>query len=275
MRLANATKPIMHISNAGSLGLYDIDRNRFDKNAMDLLVIDETYFPQIEQGYGIMGKTGNGITVSIAIGDNQASFLGAVDDFEQDVLVNIGTGGQISCYSKNFVSGNLFETRPFMGNSYLLVASSLCGGRAYAALEQFFRLTLAMAGIEQYSVYEDMERFMEKVSVENPLAVQTLFCGTREQPDKRGEIGNIDLTNFTPQHMIHGFIIGIAKELYPAYEEFCKQKKFTAIIASGNAVRKNKYFQHVLSTVYSLPLKLTNFPEEAAYGATLYAMSIH
>ena len=274
MQLSNVSKPIMHISNAASLGLYDLELNQFDKKAMDLLGIDETYFPKIEKGYGNLGKTETDITVSIAIGDNQASFFGAVDDFEQDVLLNIGTGGQISCYSKRFVLGNLFETRPFMENTYLLVASSLCGGRAYAALEQFFCSTLAMAGVERSSVYEDMGKLMEKVSIDNPLTVQTLFCGTREQPDKRGEIGKIDLTNFTPQQMIHGFMAGIAQELYLPYEEFCKQKKFTAIMASGNMVRKNKYFQQVLSAVYSLPLKITGFPEEAAYGAALYAISI-
>lgn len=272
MQLANVTKPIIHISNAASLGLYDIEHNQFDKKAMDLLGIDEIYFPRIEQGYCTLGTTEAGISVSIAIGDNQASFLGTVGDFESDVLVNIGTGGQISCYSEKFVLGNLFETRPFMENTYLLVASSLCGGRAYAALERFFRLTLAMAGVEKSSVYEDMGKLIEKVSIDNPLKVQPLFCGTREQPDKRGEIGNMDLTNFTPQQMIHGFMAGIAQELYPPYEEFCKQKKFTAIMASGNMVRHNKYFQQMLSSVYSLPLKITNFPEEAAYGAALYIM---
>jgi sedoheptulokinase len=162
-----------------------------------------------------------------------------------------------------------------MENTYLLVASSLCGGRAYAALERFFRLTLEMVGIERSSVYEDMGKLMEEAMIDNPLEVQTLFCGTRKQPDKRGEISNIDLTNLTPQQMIHGFMIGIAQELYPPYKEFCKQKKFTAIMASGNTVRKNKYFQQALSTVYSLPLKVTDFTEEAAYGAALYSMSTH
>ncbi|MDF2566697.1 MAG: hypothetical protein K0R90_153 [Oscillospiraceae bacterium] len=275
MRLANVTQPIMHVSNAASLGLYDIQQNYFDKKAINLLGIDETYFPRIKKGYHVLGKTESGIMVSLAIGDNQASFLGAVDDIERDVLVNIGTGGQISCHSKYFVSSDLFETRPFMENTYLLVASSLCGGRAYAALERFFRLTLEMVGIERSSVYEDMGKLMEEAMIDNPLEVQTLFCGTRKQPDKRGEISNIDLTNLTPQQMIHGFMIGIAQELYPPYKEFCKQKKFTAIMASGNTVRKNKYFQQALSTVYSLPLKVTDFTEEAAYGAALYSMSTH
>ena len=31
------------------------------------------------------------------------------------------------------------EARPFLGGKYLLVGASLCGGKAYALLENFFR----------------------------------------------------------------------------------------------------------------------------------------
>ena len=39
-----------------------------------------------------------GTPVCVACGDNQASFLGSVGDLAGSVLVNVGTGGQVSVH---------------------------------------------------------------------------------------------------------------------------------------------------------------------------------
>lgn len=87
--------------------------------------------------------TYRGRTVTTAIGDNQASFLGAAGDEENTLLVNMGTGGQISVLSGQYFSGDGIEARPFLNGKYLLAGASLCGGKAYALLEQFFRKAMA------------------------------------------------------------------------------------------------------------------------------------
>ena len=51
----------------------------------------------------------------------------------------MGTGGQISVLSGQYFSGDGIEARPFLNGKYLLAGASLCGGKAYALLEQFFR----------------------------------------------------------------------------------------------------------------------------------------
>ncbi|URW86610.1 hypothetical protein M5E86_02710 [Blautia wexlerae] len=73
--------------------------------------------------------TYRGRTVTTAIGDNQASFLGAAGDEENILLVNMGTGGQISVLSSQYFSGDGIEARPFLNRKYLLAGASLCGGR--------------------------------------------------------------------------------------------------------------------------------------------------
>ena len=75
--------------------------------------------------------------MSAAIGDNQASFLGAAAGEQDVMLVNMGTGGQFSVFSREYLECPGLETRPFPGG-FLLVGSSLCGGRAYAILKTFF-----------------------------------------------------------------------------------------------------------------------------------------
>ena len=50
------------------------------------------------------------------------------------------------------------------GSGYLLAGASLCGGRAYALLEQFFRSTASMLGTGTNSCYDVMARLLD----ENP-----------------------------------------------------------------------------------------------------------
>ena len=84
--------------------------------------------------------------VTAAIGDNQAAFLGAVGNREDTGLVNMGTGGQVSMLSRQYFAKDGIEARPFLGGgTYLLAGASLCGGRSYALLEEFFRKFLREA----------------------------------------------------------------------------------------------------------------------------------
>src|SRR5204862_82147 len=62
-----------------------------------------------------------------------------VGDRDDTVLVNVGTGGQVSVWSDEFRYDPMLETRPFPGGGYLLACVGLCGGRSYAALERFYR----------------------------------------------------------------------------------------------------------------------------------------
>ena len=57
------------------------------------------------------------ISVSVAIGDNQANFLGSVRDLQEEVLVNIGTGSQMSMLQDTPCAENDLELRPFFAGN--------------------------------------------------------------------------------------------------------------------------------------------------------------
>ncbi|NLX79689.1 MAG: hypothetical protein GXY95_07430, partial [Clostridiales bacterium] len=96
MKLTGGKEPVTHPSDAASLGLYNLTEDKFDEAAMEKLGIDPSFFPEVKKGFEIIGKTKHGIPVAVAIGDNQASFMGSVKDSESSILVNVGTGGQVS-----------------------------------------------------------------------------------------------------------------------------------------------------------------------------------
>ena len=133
MILTGRKYPLVHISNAASLGFFDVQRGGFREDAMKEMGIDPSILPEITEDFTELGRY-QGIPVTAALGDNQASFLGSVGIHKNILLLNMGTGGQISALSDQYFEAPGIEARPFVKGKYLLVGASLCGGRAYAVL---------------------------------------------------------------------------------------------------------------------------------------------
>ena len=127
-----------------------------------------------------------GVPVYPPVGDNQASYIGAAGLEGRLLLLNLGTGGQISIPSAVFEFRREFETRPLPTGGYFMVGASLCGGGAYAILKEFFRATLReFAGMEFADA--DLYRVMNRLSASGAkaLPVDTRFAGTRATRDTR------------------------------------------------------------------------------------------
>jgi len=275
MRLAGESSPLLHISNAASLGLFDLRRGGFDDGAIEKSGMDFPLFPRITADFAVVGKTCRGVPVTTAIGDNQASFIGSVADMDSSVLVNVGTGSQISFLIQNPGQGGGMETRPLTGNSFILVGSSLCGGRAYAAVEEFFRGVVTAAGFEAQNLYPVLDKLAgDFTELANPLEVGTQFCGTRENAIMRGYVKNLGLDNFTPRHLATGVLWGIVDELYQKFAAVAgaRQKVPATLIGSGNGIRKNAAMQKMFSQRFGMQMRIPHHKEEAAFGAALTAL---
>ena len=152
MVLCGLEKPRMHVTNAASLGCFDLKEKQFCSQADLSYDINAS----VSDSYEIVGYY-KGIPVSIAIGDNQASVFSTLAE-ERDLLINVGTGSQVSVISDSIRSGANIETRPYFDGKYLVVGAALCGGRAYGMLKDFFGEFLTAAGIDGVDVYAVMER---------------------------------------------------------------------------------------------------------------------
>lgn len=280
MKLANRTKPLLHPSDAASFGLYKIHDGKravclLDEKAGEAANIDLSYFPEVGGDYACLGRTAGGVPVYSAIGDNQASFIGSVRDARCSILLNVGTGSQISFLSTEYYRGEKLETRPYLEGSFLVVGSSLCGGRAYALASRFFAEFCREAGFEEVNTYAVLDRLAEKgADLPNPLLISTKFSGTRQNPLERGSIMNIGTDNFTPAHFSAGILQGIVNELYEYYCEYTAKHDFRPdfLVGSGNGIRKGKVLCRLFSRTFNAPLNIPAMKEEAAFGAALYAL---
>ena len=270
MRLAGRTSPRIDASDAASFGFFDLARGCFDTAALEKVGIDPAILPQLAETPCLGGDD---LPVYVAIGDNQASFLGATGGQTGCMLVNVGTGSQFSVHVPQYCSCPGLETRPFPMGGYLLVGSSLCGGRAYALLERFFRETAAMLGAPTASCYGAMDTLLScSPTPEDPVRVVPLFQGMRANPARRGSIENISVDNFTPLSLLYGMMQGMADELHGMYLRCAALgTPCTALYGSGNGLRKNAHLRRCFERTFGLPLTLSRNEEEAACGAALFA----
>ena len=277
MQLTGNTRPVLTPSLAASLGCFNLEKLEFDSGALQAASIDPAFLPECKNGYVIIGETSEGIPVAAAIGDNQASVLGSVKDAVNSVLINVGTGSQVSAGIDHFIAPEHVELRPLADRDYILAGSSLCGGRAYAALESFLRqMVTALTGQECDRLYGKMAQLLEAAGDKpSSLIANTRYCGTRENPSITGSFTNLTLDNFTPQDFVQSVLYGIAEELETFHKEMIRQGASAPsyLVGSGNGIRQNPYLQKIFERIYKLPMQIPLHHEEASYGAALYAMT--
>lgn len=273
MALTGRVSPLVHISQAMGMGLYDYQAKSFLNDVIAAYDADPGLLPQITEDLVPLGLY-QGIPVSVSIGDNQASFLGSVRDGENTILVNVGTGSQISVLSDTYCDGPGVEVRPITGDLYLLVGSAICGGFAFAALEKFFREYAVAAGAPDTAQYEIMKRLAEQ-QPDHGWKIKTTFSGTRECPDETGSIHGINIANFHPASMIRGVLYGMAEELHELYKvmEANAGIRKSRLLASGNGIRKNTLLQNIMQECFGMPIEVERNEEEAAVGAAISALA--
>jgi len=281
MSLAGRRTPSLHPSMAASLGLYDPQKQAFDAAAITHVGMDAGFLPSVESAERIIGFY-RGIPVAPALGDNQAGFLGSMNQ-EGRVLVNVGTGGQISICVDRPEPLDGFECRPYVQGGYLLVAASLCGGYAYHLLRDFFRGAAAMMGFDAPDdLYDRMNAAAlqstqitqtQNILDESPLVVDARFNGTRDNPRIRGSVSNISSGAFTPGQLCAGMLRGICGELHSSWQ-LAKERvsRPSFIVASGNGIRKNPVLRSIFASTFGLPVRVPLYTEEAACGSALFSL---
>ena len=296
LKLTVRRTPLLDVTIAASIGGFDLEKLAFARPELRAIGSDPSFFPEVTQTSTVLGElqtTGTGpasersgmrprarpgarrtaIPVFPAIGDNQASFLGAIADRKRMALVMVGTGTQISVFLDTFRRREGIDLRPLPFGGYIGVGAGLWGGRAYAALREFFRQTvLAVTGQDAEIPWDVINRMSPPDDTE-PLRVDTRFSGTRVTPSIRGSISNIGLSNLTPQHFASGIRDGMVSELLGFYGLLSPSERdgINTLVGSGNAIRRNDSLRRAFEKGFRAPLLVPRPDEETAFGAALMA----
>ncbi len=272
-------------TDAASWGIYDVEgETGWLPGIESCLDIPAGLLPKVLPTGSIAGtlllelasKTGlpAGIPVAIAIGDNQASFIGSVPSIEESLLFNIGTGGQMSVTSDTFKHDVRLDTRPLIKGKWLKVGASLCGGSAFKILADFFSQVgtdLFGQSVSPESLYNKMTTLAESIPEDDNIPdFAPYFYGTRTDPTRTAQLLGINTTNFTPAHLSKSIIRGMAYELVSYYESAgVAQPGY--IVGSGNGFRRNPVLRNEFEFRFNKQIMLPPNEEEAAVGAALTA----
>lgn len=282
--LLTGTPPCTDATNAGSTGLFDIVSGDWLWSVIARLGLPSQVFPAVREAgslhaplsAAIAKATGLGpVPVCVASGDNQTSFLGSVRDMENSVLINVGTGGQISAVVDGFQRLAGLETRAFFAGRYLLVGAGLYGGRAYAYLRDLFRqIGVAFWGADPSTeLYEEMNRLAAQAPPgADGLRCEPLFTGTRANPDLRASFTGIGPTNLTPGHLARALLEGLAEGFYSLYSQM--QPVIGAremLVGAGNGILQNPLLADIVARRFGRDLYMASDVEAAALGAAMLA----
>ncbi|CAI6080058.1 sedoheptulokinase [Cohnella sp. JJ-181] len=282
MRLAGRAAPLIDATQAASLGLFDVRSRSFDTAAAARAGIDAALLPELAVPSGArVGTTPGGIPVAAAIGDNQASYLGAAPALAGCLLLNVGTGAQLSLYSPEPVRpASGLELRPFPGGGWLLAGASLGGGKSYALLAGLYReiaetLGGGEGGVSDERLYAAMNRWALAALDEGRALprVDAAFFGTRAEPDRTATVAGLTPATLTPQALTAGMLAGVADELaaFAAQLPPCLRVGVRRYVGAGNGIRRNPALRRLLEERLGAPLELAEAREEAAFGAAVHA----
>jgi sugar (pentulose or hexulose) kinase len=126
-------------SNASSTGFYNIEQRNWDIDTIHSLGLTQDIFPPIVAFGAKVGEVDRNISmltglpektpIFSSIGDHQAALIGGLDNDPNTVILNIGTGAQVSRISAEGRFSEKYEIRPFPEDKYALTIPRLPGGR--------------------------------------------------------------------------------------------------------------------------------------------------
>jgi|TARA_B110000438_G_scaffold144280_1_gene138998 sugar (pentulose or hexulose) kinase len=281
-----ASKIVSSPSSAASSGIFDVHQQAWNLNAINALGLSSDIFPAIGKATDVLGGLSEewattmhlpeGIPVFVACGDNQASFVGTVTDSKTQLLINVGTGGQVAMFSETAVDHPDLEVRPFPLGGYLLVNAGLCGGRSFAELERFFAATLRdfTGSAPSDDLFHQMCELANAVPAgSDGLRCSPLFTGTRSRPELRASWEHVGLDNFTAGHLVRALLEGMARVFSDGYAMMKEVTgcEMTHIVGAGNGLRKNALLRECVELELQLPLQIAAAREEACIGAAMIA----
>jgi sedoheptulokinase len=284
--------PVTDPTFAASWGVYSLVEEDWNTAFLERLGLPVRLFPPVQpSGQRLGGLAPDvareiglppGLPVFNALGDTQASFLGAFPllaggregelPLARTIFFNLGTGGQIAWMVPRFEPPTeAVETRPLLPGRFLRVGASLCGGAAYAWLKDTVCAWLAEFGVKvgEQAVYERLNALAAECKDSGGLRVRTTFLGVRGNATiEAGSIEGINLENMHLGALARATLAGIVDELYDLYRTHVSATiHHQQVVATGGGVRQNPLLPGLIEARFRLPLQIPLQRETAALGA--------
>lgn len=276
MHLAAVSRPHLNVTMAESLGCFDRAKADFRRDALEQLGLMPGLFPPVHRNDFVYGCY-RSARVHAAFGDNQCSFLGSVGELSRSVLLNVGTGQQVSCFSPEYRPADGTEIRSFFDYGYLYVGVSQNGGKCYERLIRMIESAVRQYTGQRVDGYAQTWKLWQKRRTNNGAGRRV----PRVVPALYGEIGTVPAGSVNVSELdegqdvldlVEGYVRGMAQELYDLYcaiPESIRAGK-DRFYAAGNGIVRNRILWAFTEELFQVPLLREKREEAAAVGAASY-----
>ncbi len=232
-------QPVCHPTNAAATGLYDINKEEWNKELINQIGSSKIVYPEIGERIITICKYKVLFHVFPAIGDYQAALLGAGIQ-ENMISINLGTGAQVSVLSKAMKLSKEYQICPYFYSNYLYRIAHLPSGRAINVYYRFFKEFLFLLNIEVSD--EKLWELLLK-EAENSKNTKLLFdMSFFENPithNTVGSIQNISEYGFTVGNVIRGALNQMINDYMWAINKICPNvDNIDTILFSGGLANK-------------------------------------
>ncbi len=246
------------------------------------LGIDPELFPEIKPSAQVSGEllpdaaTALGLTAGIPVvtgcGDTPASALGMGIVSDDQLLVNVGTGGQVLQRLSRYrfdAAGRLHVMSYPDGTSWYAMGAMLAAGLSLTWLTD-------LLGVDSEEQWQRLWRDSADVcACEEELFFLPYLVGERTpymQSSMRGSFVGLR-SSHRREHLFRAVVEGVGFALYDCYQVLSEIAPMPTAIRSGGSTVKQDSFRHVLADVFGLPVYHTEQAETSAFGAAMLAAS--
>jgi sugar (pentulose or hexulose) kinase len=267
-RLTGKLVPI-HPTEAASTALCDLRVRDWNRDLMRVLSLDGIEFPPVAETRGPVAFYPSGdreIPLYMPVGDQQAAVLGC-EAGDGDIVINIGTGGQICYIDRGLAFGKSYETRPFFSDRSIRTLADLPSGRNLAALMNFLsdaeRKVFCSGAARAGDIWEKV----------NSLAEEASSAGTGLELDMSffdgsgGAIRGINGTNLTAGNLFAAAYEAMAEAALVSFRKLeLEEKSIRGIVGAGGILRRTPLLQRLIACRFGKPFRLSPNSEDVMSG---------
>lgn len=275
--------PSTDVADASATLLFNIKRRSWSEKIFDVLGINPDLFPPVHNSSEMIGEMSQRVKENLGLegenilvagaGDQHCAALGNGIIHEKEILLTIGTGGQIFTPLKHPLVDPKLRIHTFchaVPGYWHLLGATLCAGLSLS----WFKKSLLDSPSFSFD-FKDMDEEARKIPPGcNELIFLPYLLGERTpymDPWARGAFINLHLTH-QRAHFTRAIMEGVALSLKNAWEVFeeigAESERF--IFSGGGS--KSSLWRKILASVFQKPLFTTTTREEAATGACILAM---
>lgn len=248
IRVITGQQPYIHATNAAATGLYNIFEKKWIPELISRIIGDEKQklliFSSIYWGQKeiCIEKNKTKFLFYPALGDQQATLLGAQLEHEGELSLNFGTGAQISVLTKKINYSHEYQIRPYFGDFFLKTIPHIPSGRALNVYFNFVKQVISeFSTIEDEVLWNHINWQARENKCEN-MRIDMSFFTNAMTDYTTGSIENMKENNFNLGNLFDSLYIQMANNIEEVYKKL-GEPFVNRILISGGVLNKNDYLR--------------------------------